>query len=287
MTAKIESLHKALQWLQGQRDQFAYSASDNEGSSRLSFYKPLGELAMVLGYLSRNEQYRDLTSDLASWAWKQLQEGDLLKNLMLFRQDLWAPIVIYSWFYRLGFVNPELDRIVRYAADTEVFKAQPMVQYRRLELDMALEVLQIAPLKYIALAGTQLDGLAEPWILSADSAYNITHEIFYATDFGRKLDSLNADHRAYVKTWLPVWMGYIHRQSNWDVFGELVTVAKFVGEDAIYDMGCSLLLQAQHSNGVFPGPAPPKPPVGSEKEWNRSYFLDHYHTTFVGIIALA
>jgi hypothetical protein len=136
--------------------------------------------------------------------------------------------------------------------------------------------------------GTWLEALPEPWTLTNDIAYALTHDVFYITDFGFKPHRLAVQMREYITTWLPTWLFIYWRQSSWDIFAELIMVAACIKKTRAVRSEMRQLISAQHQNGMTPGPS------NSAKSLLRDYhsearvsFLQNYHTTLVSLMAMS
>lgn len=282
-----EAFASAVEWIKTQKSQFSLEAHPKQDVTRLSFYKPLGELLMTLIVLRRSGVAAQFVEEYSNWAWNEVGTGSQLEELLLLRQDLWAATIMYGWFRELGFYSPRVERAVRYVYRTDLYQSQAIVYYRRLEVEVALQYLHGRALGPEICDSTQINAMPEPWAVSEDVAYTTTHEVFYVTDFGKRPELLRPHIKNYLLLWLPVWLDVFRSAGHWDIFGELLTVANILGARDIFTHHCPHFLQVQLGNGVFPGPTPPRPPLGTEKEWDRSFFLDNYHTTMIGLIALA
>jgi len=94
-----------------------------------------------------------------------------------------------------------------------------------------------------------------PYLLSLNQVYDLTHEVFVPFDYGGKLDSsyFSRQDRAYVKRALEVTTTVYLRGRNVDIVGELLASLRFLGATdlAVYRDGLAFLLASQRPNGSF------------------------------------
>lgn len=94
-----------------------------------------------------------------------------------------------------------------------------------------------------------------PYLLRAEQAYDLTHEVFVPFDYGGKLTTadLSAADRSYLRRALEVqttiWIG----RRNADLVGELLTCMRFLGDTdlQVFRDGIGYLLASQRPNGAF------------------------------------
>lgn len=86
------------------------------------------------------------------------------------------------------------------------------------------------------------------------SAYAVTHEVFYLTDFGKKTDTIPGDVAAYISLWIPVWIEIFGEQGNFDLAGELLLSLLYLRCYDEIGPGVSAMLDAQSADGSTPGP---------------------------------
>jgi hypothetical protein len=135
---------------------------------------------------------------------------------------------------------------------------------------------------------TWLLGRPEPWCINDDILYSVTHEVFYASDFGRSGISLPENVIKYLRLWVPVWAREYVTRGNWDMAAELIMVADCI-PDFLWDDGDPLLvlLMNQTESGQVAGPAGSGSLLqdGSETA-EQKLFFSVYHTTLVAAMAL-
>jgi len=254
----------------------------------LSMLKPLGELALTSSILLRTGLHTQLAREWAAWAWEGLDSGDKIIQVLACRPDLIALSSLCATFSELGYGRPEIHSFLSYLARTANWSALELPPWRRLDVDLALEVLQISPFPQRSQENLWLAKQPEPWMISNDVAYCITHEVFYVTDFGAQAQRIDPAIREYLKTWLPSWFSIFAELKNMDILSELIMVSACIGEAASFGEAIEHVLHSQHADGLIPSP------LGSGRQLicpadtpDRVHFLSNYHTALVGTMALA
>ena len=94
-----------------------------------------------------------------------------------------------------------------------------------------------------------------PYLLSLNQTYDLTHEVFVPYDYGGKLDSsfFSVADRAYLRRALEITATIFLRTRNVDIVGEILASLRFLGETDIpvYRDGLAFLLGSQRANGSF------------------------------------
>lgn len=250
--------------------------------------KPLGELVLIAEKLVRAEtEHAAQGRAWLGWAWSELGEGDKLLQILAARPDLIILSTVYASFAQCGFVNPRLHDAIEGIYELDATRAIEFPYWRRLDVRHAMAGLRGTKLGGDALAGSWLSFRPEPWLLSDDAAYAVTHEIFYATDYGNDPAGVSGAMSDYLRLWLPVWLRIYERRSNFDLFAELLMCAGHLRFAEIYEAGLPRLLAEQAADGSFPGPVGSAANlITSSTPCARAAFLRDYHTTLVSILAL-
>ncbi|MGJ0223581.1 DUF6895 family protein, partial [Streptococcus pyogenes] len=160
--------------------------------------------------------------------------------------------------------------------------------WRRLDLQRAFESLGVQPFPPQAAKSCWFFNRPEPWIMSDDIGYALTHDIFYLTDFGRDVTQLPSECIRYLEDWLPSWLGIFLKRPNWDLVAELLMVGSCLRSEASTEY-YEALLSAAEDDGLVPSP----PGSGAQLialeedvEPRRRRFLSNYHTCLVSCMAL-
>jgi hypothetical protein len=116
-------------------------------------------------------------------------------------------------------------------------------------------------------------------------AYQLTHQIFVAFDYGAKRSQSRFDGAdlAYLTTVLPVLTSAAQRKRNWDLMAELMTCMVYLRmtEGPVFQSAMAALLTAQNDDGSWGDYERARPRYGEYTE--AKYYL---HTTAVVIETL-
>jgi len=278
----------ALQWLEDNLPQFSLAAYAKKDVERNLYMKPFGEMIFSLWYLNLHKAVPPWGRRFVEDAWRELDDGKELAELLIARPGFVNLSVLCAWFANFGFREPALDAAVRYLAGTDFYAGHNIVNYRRIELAMAVNgLLRLGRPLPVAVEKTLLHQMPEPWIVEEDVAYALTHEIFYLTAMGRDLSRLGAEQRRYFSHWIEAWLRIYEEARNMDVFGELLICSNMLGCPDAFAGHVDTLCRHQLPSGVFPGPRELSFPEHENPDPGRRYFLNNYHTTLVGVMALA
>jgi hypothetical protein len=280
------AISSALSWIRANKSQFALPVGPTSEST-LKAIKPLGELSLVLEKIDQGELLAN-PAELLDWCWAQFRGGDLMLEILQARHDLIVLCTIYASFVQKGYFNRRLSSWIDYLRSTRAHQGIEFPRWRRLDVDHALAKLDGTCLGENPLRDTWIVGLPEPWLMSDDTAYAVTHSLFYVTDFGSTPAALPENVREYLHLWLPAWLEVARRQRNFDLFAEWLMVAAYSGFGEIFDEHAEALISHQRGDGVFPGPTgSAETLLTGEISEVRADFLKNYHTTLVAVLALA
>lgn len=274
-------LNLTLKWIESNLNEFDIANGKDE-SHRLKLLKPIGELVLISSLLQSKKIADDLPLRLLSYCWDKLDSANEILKILIARPDLIIASTIYSSFKIHGFNNVKLEQLISFLSKTDACKSIEFPRWRQLDLAHALSKLHLEDFPRNAHEGIWLEKLPEPWVITDDIAYAITHEIFYITDFGEKQERLQPEIKSYLIRWLPVWIDlYIYRE-NFDIVAELIVVGSCIGEKKLFRKQMQILLDYQQPSGMFNGP-------GNQPENGnlRQVFLYNYHTTLVSLMACA
>jgi uncharacterized protein DUF6895 len=276
---------RLLGWVKQHQSEFSLTnASDTE--HYLQLLKPLGELVLTCDLLAQGKYLLQDAMDLLEWSWRELKDGQVLHDLLLSRPDLIILTSIYSSFHRNGFRRDQTWSLIEYLAKTSFARAVQFPNWRRLDYEHALEQLRVGKISQRSLSSAWSAQWPEPWLIEHDSAYALTHEIFYITDFGRKPTRLKPKASSFVLLWLPTWIEIFLRQDNWDLVSELLMVGACLPKFNHSNDTFGRMAKVIKKNGYLPGPDTGGQNLkrkGNSRK--RSAFLKNYHTTLVGIMA--
>ena len=119
--------------------------------------------------------------------------------------------------------------------------------------------------------------------ISEQEVYELTHTIFYLTDFGFQNADLPPADRERILPVIDRLADYFIRNDYWDLAGELIWTQFCLGEDpansASGRAGIQRLRQVQLVNGAIPGRSSGRLP--EESATPGEIFRKAYHTTLV------
>jgi hypothetical protein len=138
---------------------------------------------------------------------------------------------------------------------------------------------------------TLLSRNPHPLFLSTDDVYDITHVIFYLSDFGFKNIRAIDGHRVAEIQWIISTLVALYLQvRNWDILAELLISCHCLQfyPRPLYEVAWASLLSSQRSDGSFSGPLFIENNLeGMNFLQSRQHIFSHnYHTTLVTAMAI-
>ncbi len=285
-----DNLEASFNWVINNKNQFSVDSNDYDSKEKsIGALKPLGEYVLTMEVLISCNYRNDECLANVEWAWNQVKKGDLLIEILAVRPDLIVLSSLYANFEKLGFINSRLKRLITYLLETQGCKNIEYPYWRRLDLVHTEDFFGLNQFPIDAEKKCWFYNNPEPWIMSDDIAYALTHDIFYLTDFGRNKNRLSKESVVYLKNWTPGWLKIFAHQPNWDIYSELLMVACCIGDYDIVEKYIAPLTIAQENDGLIPSPEGAGRQL-LEYETNpdeqRVKFLSNYHTCLVGLMAL-
>jgi hypothetical protein len=199
----------------------------------------------------------------------------------------WAwlmPYFILSDVHGLSIAEHELT--MRYSLESGLPHASEVVPYRRLDQHYFLGLSTNAALDPYSLIGdTFLSRFTNLLWIDRESAYSLTHTLFYVNDFG--LRELHRDHPAHAKVaaTLESLLPQYARNGDWDVLGELLIAAiRTEGLDRTLVAEYLEMFRAQRDSAGF---TPPSLLTNEALDPNASrdvVFEACYHTTLIAAL---
>lgn len=281
-----------LGWVNDQLQEFRIGdgsppiGSPNAVVSRL---KPISELALTVWILKRCGITLPALDRLSGWIWEEIRRGHYLVELLLARNDFLPACALYAPLYRMGYRSGPLDVVIRMLVASDMAAALPMQPWSRLGMAYNLWHLGVDPRPHSRGRGLVVSARPEPWVVSGDIAYAITHEVLYLSDFGFSplRDARIVD---YLRTWVPYWTGIFINEGDADLAGEFAMVLSCINSRSVLmpDHPLLYVLHQQSADGWVRGPEGSGTFLYSEADPpSRRAFLDHYHTTLVMLMAAA
>lgn len=288
-----EGLLAALIWVAENLDEFAlvdrFDLAAKNLKDQIPQLKPISELALTVWLLQRSGIQHELLSKLSSWIWGQVDSGKLLTKLLLARNDFLPCCSLFGPLYRLGFRSQQLELTLALLAQSDVSRVLPLPPWGALAVRYNLTQLGLNLRPFPSESSLYVGSLPEPWVVSSEIGYAITHEVFYLTDFGSQRIE-NESVTEYLKIWLPYWGQIFMTEGDYDLTGEIAMAILCMptNENSASRELLLAVLTNQAESGYVPGPAGAGTMLQQfgDSEHRRT-FLAHYHTTLVALMAYA
>jgi hypothetical protein len=137
--------------------------------------------------------------------------------------------------------------------------------------------------------GLYIETRPEPWVISGEVAYAVTHEVFYLTDFGfRPVE--DEEIAEYLRIWVPYWVRSFAAERDDDLTAEfaMVSTCLCTGNDDGPSTHLLSVLEHQLQDGAVAGPKGAGSFLFADDDTPaRRQFLGCYHTTLVTLMAAA
>lgn len=280
------ALSQSMTWLRTHRDDFSLGHA-RDSLDYLLLLKPFAEYLLTVDTLRRiGCDDPTLAADLA-WAWEETECGDALLRLLTARPDFIDAACVYAHFRQAGYRHARLEAWLASLWQLQATRVFPSLRWNHLALHYTFWRLGLAAFPDHLLPECWIAAQPEPWLVSTPTAYAITHEGFYLTEFGRRPDRLPLPLRRYLALWLPVWTATFIAEENWDLTAELIMLAVCVETEEWWSP-LHRLVAAQAPDGSYPAP------LGAGRDLVRGVscperrdFLTNYHSSLVGLLAAA
>lgn len=285
------SLLLGLAWVSEHLHEFRIPIAKPGSFSKedLARLKPLSELALTIWILSRCRIKLPVLQRISEWLWHESDNGRELIRLLLARNDFLPCCAFYTPLYQLGYQSTALNSVLKMLSRMDMATVLPLQPWSRLALDYNMWKLGLLHESKIRKRGLYLMAFPEPWVVSGEIAYSITHEVFYLSDFGFK-PFHDARVLTYLETWIPYWSDIFTHENNYDLTGELSMVWQCMGGRFIASCEHPILpvLENQNPDGSILGPEGAGSYLYSNQDLpTRRRFLKSYHTTLVLLMATA
>jgi hypothetical protein len=280
-----------LGWINSTLQEFAIDTTQKTFSSKddVAQIKPISELALTIWILRRCGIKIPILESIKKWIWRECNKGKYLTYLLLARNDFLPACSFYTALYQLGYYSKTLHSVVKMLSESDMAMVLPLQPWSRLALDYNLWKLRLLRQSKVRKSGLYIMARPEPWAVSGEIAYSITHEVFYLSDFGFRQIS-NSNIVTYLKTWIPYWIKIFKRDQNNDLVGEFAMAWSCIGgnTDALRKHPIYYLLADQMNDGSILGPTNASSFLYKKDDLpTRRYFLARYHTTLVFLMAIA
>ena len=281
------AFQKSLNWLSAHHQNFSFRY-EGENRDQLLLLKPFAEYLLTIDVLRSVGVSEPFLADNMTEAWLETKEGEILLELLTARPDMVDIAGIYANFKRWGFSNVRLERWLAKLWDLESTRSLEMPIWRRIAHFYSFSRLGLTKFNQQLVADSWVASIPEPWTISDATAYAITHEVFYITDFGKLPNQIAPSIRDYIRLWLPAWTRAFIAESNWDLTAELVMVAACLRDTDWVETPLLRLVRSQMDDGFYPAPqGAGRQLVRQHHTPNRMNFVTNYHTSLVGLLATA
>ena len=245
--------------------------------------KPLSELLLVATLMDKLNIENKFAHDIAEMAWREFDHGDYITKVLISRPDLLILAETYSSFRHFNFVSASLENLLPiYFKHTNAFVSdRPEWQLMGIHSAFARQAGISINSEYYK--KTWLSVGVAPWTISTETAYSITHEVFYLTNFGEFPDNLGIYRKQYFTTWVPVWLEIYALENNFDILGELVLSCLCANVKCDIKPAIDHICSNQTNSGAVPGPRFNQLKGIISKEEN---FQHNYHTSLVSILSI-
>jgi len=274
----------SLAWIREHLREFSIGPVSDASFSKddVAKLKPLSELALTLSVLRKCGVDVAFLDEAAAWAWEDCAGGDAIVRLLLVRPDFLPCCALYVALTELGFKSTHVEQTITTIGRTDMARSLPLQPWSRLALDYNLAKLGVIEPSRIRTHDLYALSKPEPWVVSAEIAYAVTHEVMYLTDFGsRNLPDPAATE--WLDTWMPYWGRSFQRDGDWDVLGELAMVSACISRPS---EALAVVLAHQQPDGSVVGPDGAGSYLfGPTDTLDRRRFLGAYHTTLVFAMA--
>ena len=285
---RTEALDKCLDWICGSIDEFNLSLDGLDSHYTL---KVLSEMNLLSSLYSRKlNRYDHRIKKIISFTTEQLGRVGYLDGLVRMPESLTPYAFIYKSLYECGVKLQEFRNAIMAAVDQEAVNSRERIPFGMMDLCYALNKANIRhPFPTLRSLYHKTLLAKDPAILSLNlnDAYDITHIIFYLSDFGfRKFTEISAHQLPKVRWIITSLTGLYLRDQDWDILAELLLCYYCLRwyPYPIYEVAWNNLLNAQRVDGSIPGSLRNEKLEMKSKSWNKN-FTKNYHATIVTAIA--
>lgn len=277
-----DGLKKCERWAVSNLPKFGLG--DVTDDKKIIKLKPLSELLLTI-HVAQNSISKETVDLILNWAWQECEEGDLLFRVLVAKPDIYRLSSTIYLFKSFGFENARVIELLRHITEMKIYGAVEADKWIDIASDFAVSRIFGLPENNLLYRDSYLFKMPEPWILSEQSIYAITHEVFYATSFGSRASIISSDVLRYLSDWVPVWALVYEEQGNLDIVGELCIAMACLGDTSSTERNARNVLLNQHFDGSLDGPkdAGQQFMLITGAEMDDASFYRNYHTTLVAM----
>jgi hypothetical protein len=250
---------RAWNWLQTRRDCFRTQPAPRDDPA--AWLKPIAELVMLTAVVLREgvsgeRQTASARAMLEFCFYDVLGGGEVLDRAQRGAPLCTAAAELYVFLYQNGYRHAGFEETLRTLRTLHAWSARQLPPYRRLGLAVAEHELGLSaatePDLDALLAATLLGQQPEPWMIDRSLAYDLTHTIFYLTDWGARPEHVPNHIADYFELWLPVWLQECDERQQWDLLAELLAADACLPQPSLDADSWQLLARTQTSDGALP-----------------------------------
>lgn len=283
---KVTVLKMCL-WLEERYEHFKLQGRISDQESLANRLKALAEVSLLLWVLNAKGS-EETPEFLTTWSkrfaaklWSEVEWEGFLEIFRTYPKTslgLLAYAALSNLLDRRGRHHHEIEQIL----ESEISRYQERTPMRMLDycflcrLMGAAQPYESADLLQFCLIGHWPDS---PW-LDTDSIYDLTHAVFYATDFGSADVAWPESIRRKLNDNAPLLLSTAV-ESDWDLASELLLMEWYAGvqPNEFHARALNGIISAAMTSGAVPGPP-------RAKTEDRDDFAFSYHTTLVALAAL-
>jgi len=285
---KTDALDKCLHWISRSIDNFDLSSDNLNCHFGL---KVLSEMNLLSSLYNRKliNRYDERINKITSFTTEQLERAGYIDGLVRMPEFLSLYAFIYKSLYECGHKLQEFRNTIVAAVKQETINSRERIPFGMMDLCYALNRADIRhpfPTLRSLYHKTLLAKNPDILSLNLNDAYDITHIIFYLSDFGfRKPTEISAQQFPKICWIITILTGLYLRAQDWDILAELLLCYYCLGwyQYPIYEVAWNNLLNVQRADGSIPGLLRTEKEIKS-KIWDKN-FTQSYHATIVTAIA--
>ncbi len=282
-----KAISKGQHWLDAHQDRFRLLPACESDLKFQSTFKPLVELSLLC-YIFTRPRHIQTRAPWSKWALKTARrlsahvEWEGLIEAFRLRTSATLGLVIYPFLASATGVSGHWSTEVRELIDSPIARIQERTPMREMDYQFTRSILGLPMTREVPqqISNTVIRKPVDAVLLDSDSLYDLTHVIFYGTQFGCTAWSPpDSEINKWLQMWLPRMALARLLMEDADLGAELFLSGLYAFGREFDRRLIPLLLNAQRANGSFVGP--------DNSSDDPDEFSDSYHTTLVSMAALA
>ena len=286
----------SLKWVTANIERFAAFPSHEESDSKT--VGSFAELAIVYAYA---EAWREQLAErvplgryLPTWRTLIITQCEREEYAEMARK---SPLMAYYFLLpylmlrTTGYRSPYYEQTLRFARRWGYPMASETVPYRILDRHFFFwksGYSRREPKWYELYRHTALGNRCSPAYMDVESAYSVTHTIFYLTDFGNRPAPLPVKDIDYITHLLDPLLVHYWRVGNWDLIGELLVAMNCVSHSGsiVSEAAAHAFVQVWRPDGMVAANVVSAAALLSTGGLglDELHFRSCYHTTLVALL---